>query len=270
MCINGSGARGVEGDMTVVDIATGTAQATCRTTGRYVVSDIAFAGGARLPWHAHPHSLVAVVVGGGVQKTYTRTTQEARRATLIAMPAEERHADRFAADGARMVVVESEDDLPSVAAFDSWTAAGVAHRIRQELARPDAFSDLALESLALELAVLAGRAAPSVDRAPRWLLDVLAILCEHTCDPPSARQLANEIGIHPAHLARSFRAATGESVGSYARNVRLDWAARRLVGSDDPLARVACEAGFADQSHFTRAFSRRFGVAPGRYRRVHR
>ena len=61
----------------------------------------------------------------------------------------------------------------------------------------------------------------------------------------------------------------GESVGSYARNIRLDWAARRLVSSDDPLARVACEAGFADQSHFTRAFSRRFGVAPGRYRRAH-
>ena len=71
--------------------------------------------------------------------------------------------------------------------------------------------------------------------------------------------------MHPAHLARRFRARFGESVGSYARNARLDWAAARLR-SDAPLARIACEAGFADQSHFTRAFGRRFGVAPGRYR----
>jgi AraC family transcriptional regulator len=255
--------------MAVVEVTTGTTQVSRRAAGRYLIGDISFTGGVCLPWHAHPRALVAVVVGGGVQKTYTRITHEARRATLIAMPAEERHADRFAAAGARMIVVESEDDLPSVAAFDSWPAAGIAHRIRQELAQPDAFSDLALEGLALELAVLAGRSAPSLDDAPRWLLDVLAILSEPTSDPPTARHLADEVGVHPAHLARSFRAATGESVGSYARNVRLDWAARRLVSTDDPLARVACEAGFADQSHFTRAFSRRFGVAPGRYRRAH-
>ncbi len=256
--------------MTVVDVTTGTTHVSRRAVGRYLIGDISFTGGARLSWHAHPRSLVAVVVRGGVQKTYARMTHEARRATLIAMPAEERHADRFAAAGARMIVVESEDDLPAVAAFDSWAAAGIAHRIRQELAQPDAFSDLALEGLALELAVLAGRSAPSLDSAPGWLLDVLAILSEHTCEPPSARHLADEVGIHPAHLARSFRAATGQSVGSYARNVSLDWAAGRLVSTDDPLARVACEAGFADQSHFTRAFSRRFGVAPGRYRRAHR
>ena len=73
----------------------------------------------------------------------------------------------------------------------------------------------------------------------------------------------------PSRLARSFRARFGQSIGSYTRNVRLDWAARAVAHSDAPLARVACEAGFADQSHFTRAFTRRFGVAPGRYRRLH-
>ena len=153
--------------MTVVEVTTGTAHGSRRAAGRYLVSEIAFAGGARLPWHAHPRSLIAVVVSGGVQKTYARATHEARRATLIAMPAEERHADRFSATGARMIVVESEDDVPSVAAFDSWAAAGIAHRIRQELAQPDAFSDLALEGLSLELAVLAARAAPVGQTARR-------------------------------------------------------------------------------------------------------
>jgi AraC family transcriptional regulator len=256
--------------MAVVDVATGTAQVRRGSAGSYRVSDITFTGGCCLSWHAHPQALIAVVVGGGVQKTYTRITHEARRATLIAMPAEERHEDRFMVRGAQMVVLESEHDLPSVAAFESWAAARIAHRIRLELAEPDRFSNLALEGLALELAVLAGRTGTEVDRAPRWLREVLTILRESACEPPSARHLAALVGVHPAHLARSFRSATGQSVGAYARNVRLDWAAERLVSSDDPLARVACEAGFADQSHFTRTFSRRFGVAPGRYRRAHR
>jgi AraC-like DNA-binding protein len=39
------------------------------------------------------------------------------------------------------------------------------------------------------------------------------------------------------------------------------------VTSNAPLVAVALEAGFADQSHFTRAFKRHTGLAPGRYRR---
>jgi AraC family transcriptional regulator len=56
------------------------------------------------------------------------------------------------------------------------------------------------------------------------------------------------------------------TVARYARGLRLDWAAQRLVEGDCTLAEVAAQAGFADQSHFTRAFREYAGVTPGRYR----
>ncbi|WP_368733576.1 helix-turn-helix domain-containing protein [Acinetobacter baumannii] len=34
-----------------------------------------------------------------------------------------------------------------------------------------------------------------------------------------------------------------------------------------PLSKVADECGFADQSHFTKAFTRLLGISPGRWRR---
>ncbi|TML09662.1 MAG: helix-turn-helix transcriptional regulator [Actinobacteria bacterium] len=37
-----------------------------------------------------------------------------------------------------------------------------------------------------------------------------------------------------------------------------------------PLAVLAVEAGFCDQSHFTRAFRRLYGVTPARFRAMHR
>jgi AraC-like DNA-binding protein len=54
------------------------------------------------------------------------------------------------------------------------------------------------------------------------------------------------------------------------RRLRVEWAASRLVSSDTPLSRLALEAGFVDQSHFTRAFKGRFGITPARYRTAHR
>jgi len=251
--------------MSALDIDAGTARSRRRAVTSFAVSDLSFAGGRRLPRHMHPQSCIAVVLGGGVRKTYQRVEHEAQRATVIAMPAEESHADVFAAAGARLIVVESADGTAEPGAFEDWSAVAVAHRIATELECPDRFSDLALEGLALELTALARRAALRDDGECRWLDDAAELLRERYRDPPTAVELAHEVGVHPAHLARRFRARFGESVGSYARNARLDWAAGRLR-SDAPLARIACEAGFADQSHFTRAFARRFGVAPGRYR----
>ena len=42
--------------------------------------------------------------------------------------------------------------------------------------------------------------------------------------------------------------------------------ARDFLAAGHTPAQAAVEAGFADQSHMTRAFARQFGVTPGRYR----
>jgi AraC family transcriptional regulator len=92
-------------------------------------------------------------------------------------------------------------------------------------------------------------------------------------EPPAALRvaaLAQAVDVHPAHLARTFRERFGLSIGAYARRRRLEWAAARLARSDGSadlsLAALAAEAGFADQSHFTRAFKRWAGLTPDRYR----
>jgi AraC family transcriptional regulator len=77
--------------------------------------------------------------------------------------------------------------------------------------------------------------------------------------------LADEIGVHPVHLARVFRAHHGMPLGTYLRGLRLDWAAGQLRTST-PLADIAAGAGFVDQSHFTRAFRSHTGLTPGQYR----
>ena len=62
----------------------------------------------------------------------------------------------------------------------------------------------------------------------------------------------------------------GNRLGECARRLRLQWAAQELAVDDRPLVEVAVEAGFCDQSHFTRAFGRQYGVTPARFRAMHR
>jgi AraC family transcriptional regulator len=74
----------------------------------------------------------------------------------------------------------------------------------------------------------------------------------------------------PAGLARAFRLRYGTPLGTYARGLRLTWAAGQLTDSNDAIAQIALEAGFFDQSHFTRTFKRHFGLTPQAYRRAAR
>jgi AraC-like DNA-binding protein len=141
--------------------------------------------------------------------------------------------------------------------------------VSRELARPDAYTPLALEGLTLELRAAVARQRDAAHREPR-LDSVRDMLMQDFSSPPSLSKIASEIGLHPSHLARVFRANYGESIGEHGRRLRLEWAAQRLVGSDEGLASIATRAGFADQSHLTREFKRRFGVTPGRYRLAHR
>jgi AraC family transcriptional regulator len=255
--------------VTSVPIDTGTCGRRRLRAGVFDVSQVVFAGGERFGWHSHPRACLAVVVDGVVDKRFAGVAMDAGEGTVITMPAEERHRDSFGSDRTALVTVESDNGIDAVSGFRDFGALLVATRMERELEVDDAFSPLALEGLALELTALAGR-GPALPRPGRWLQDAYELLHERFRETPTVVEVASSVGVHPSHLARTFRAHYRESLGACVRRLRLEWAASRLARTDVPLASLASEAGFFDQSHFTRAFKQRFGITPARYRAAHR
>jgi AraC-like DNA-binding protein len=82
--------------------------------------------------------------------------------------------------------------------------------------------------------------------------------------PVSLAELASLSGMSRYQIVRAFSRELGTTPYAYViqRRVRL---ARELLGNGETLVTAAQRAGFADQSHMTRAFQRQFGVSPGRY-----
>jgi AraC family transcriptional regulator len=76
------------------------------------------------------------------------------------------------------------------------------------------------------------------------------------------RDAAREARVHPIHLARVFRQHHGCSVSEYVRALRVAEAGRLILQQTQSIAWAACEAGFADQAHLCRWFSRLFGFSP--------
>jgi AraC-like DNA-binding protein len=78
--------------------------------------------------------------------------------------------------------------------------------------------------------------------------------------------MSKQAGLSRFHFLRSFAKATGLTPHAFQLQARLHLA-RRMILSGQPLAAVATDAGFADQSHLTRLFQRSYGMTPGSYAR---
>jgi AraC-like DNA-binding protein len=98
-------------------------------------------------------------------------------------------------------------------------------------------------------------------RAVRRARDLLIAEAHRTV---SSAELEDVSGLDRFALARQFRIAFGTSPHRFQVGQRLA-GARRLIMTGVPIAAAAAAAGFADQSHLTRHFARRFGVTPGRW-----
>ena len=148
------------------------------------------------------------------------------------------------------------------------SARGLARKLMQECwDAPD--SPLVLESVCLELIGAAGKNAEGITPAmPAWLNRAREAIAAQSTEDISLSRIARELGVHPVHLTRAFRAFFHCTPGEYLRSLRLERATQFLSRTRRSLAEVALLCGFTDQSHFTRRFVHAFGVTPGEYRRL--
>jgi AraC-like DNA-binding protein len=77
-------------------------------------------------------------------------------------------------------------------------------------------------------------------------------------------KLAGIAGRNPLHVSRTFRERYGEPIGQYFRRRRLEHCDGLVREGRLSLAEIAYQAGFTDQSHFTREYKKTFGHTPGR------
>lgn len=144
----------------------------------------------------------------------------------------------------------------------------VVLRTLSELERDDATSPIALETMITDLVTTT--AEPGSHRTPAWVHAVRALLHEAWAEPLTLAMLARHAGVHPITVSKNFRRYFGTTLSTYLRQLRLRRSLPMVATDAERLSGVAFRCGFADQSHFTRAFRQQTGFSPGALRRFPR
>ena len=158
-------------------------------------------------------------------------------------------------------------EFPSPVMSDSRAAAIFERLFEAMTGHGGASSKMRAEELWLALLAGIGRERGAAE-APRPTPPAIGRAKSRIDDAPAAAltlaDLARESGLSRFHVLRGFVRATGFTPHAYLTQRRIDLA-RRLIAKRMPLAEAAAASGFADQSHMTRTFTRKYGVSPGAY-----
>jgi AraC-like DNA-binding protein/quercetin dioxygenase-like cupin family protein len=248
--------------------------AACRVTeARFVAGDVLHA-------HTHDRPILAVMLGGSFETAIAGRRFDCLPDCAWTEPCEERHANFIGRQGARVLVMQP-DPVPGPL-FDAIgpliqnvmhvrdpMVALDARRMLGEMVHGDRLSRLSMDALMLGMLARVSRMRESArgGTSPAWLLRVREVLHDTFCGPPSLAALAGVAGVTPTHLCHAFRSHMGTTIGEYVRRVRATWVAEQLETTDVPLSTLATQAGYFDQSHFTRECRRLLGARPAEYRK---
>lgn len=214
--------------------------------------------------HAHHALKICIPLEGELAAADALAARQGARAALLAPP----HVQHFAAASGAVLALFIEPE-----ALGPWRAPreeglrwvdGARFEDTVRFAR-DAFTQVDSDE------ALAQFSSGILDRlglrreAPRWpdrrVARVLQMLDESPRHLVALDALAAAVDLSPSHLSHLFRAEVGIAIRHYGL-----W--RRTFRGLAALARTrnaceaACEAGFADQAHFTRSCQRMFGQPP--------
>lgn len=176
--------------------------------------------------------------------------------------------------GETMATVFPEDVLsaPRLRFADErlWT---LVRLLSDALGETDPSTQLYCDGLTTAIAARLFALPPSSRRedgtglAPWRLRRVIDYLDTRLPERVELAQLAELVGLSPAHFSRAFKASTGMAPYQWQLDARIRRAQAKLLDTEASLDDVAEATGFADAVHFGRTFRKLTGTAPAAWRR---
>jgi len=220
--------------------------------------------------HAHEAAFVTLMLDGDYAEKAALRSFRFERFSAMFHPAGIEHQDFIGASGVRLLMFEFTSELiedmrnRSLRDLSGSRAAWGLLALYRDAPH---IEQLEFESRALELI---GCIAPLARTTPRDLPSLQRAreyLHARFRDRLMIKDIARAAGVHPVYLGQVFRRQFGETIGAYVNRLRIRAAADQLSSTDAPLADVAFEYGFCDQSHFQRVFKRLSGRTPTEFRK---
>ncbi len=242
--------------------------------------------------HSHSYCEIILIVEGSDVQYFTDDAEYiVTKGDMIYLPAGHTHSAKFnlTDDNSIRIVIQIDSKMwnnvverTGIKWFDKtvvlrkgyveeWDYNGLALRINQTLQAQKDIQKQLFEAQITEMQLLIDQAIGEnkkrisglkndiVSRAIKYLEE------NYTNQSVSVESLTDHINISRAHLAKTFKTYTSESVHEYLTRLRMQHF-KKLIAEGNSVLEASLDSGFSDYSSFVKAFKRLYGITPRQYR----
>lgn len=101
----------------------------------------------------------------------------------------------------------------------------------------------------------------------KFFMDSISYIMKHYREKITIDELAHTAGLSRTSYIKRFRDATGKSPKQFITHARIS-AAKKLLGTDCSITKIAEETGFYDAAHFMKTFMLVTGKSPSEYKKL--
>lgn len=233
-----------------------------------------------IDWHWHENPYFSLTTFGVCRDINRRETFVCGTDSLLFLNAGEPHSNEksdaitrgFQVEIDRRWIADAEidlDQLPRSAIIEDPGIKLAVYEVFKEARIADDVSGLSVEATMTGVfQFLRGNAARAERGTPGWTKRIEEMLRDAGSEHLTLDSIAHELGLHRAHVSREFPRYFNCTFGQYVRRRRIEKSMRLLRDRRLSLTDIAMECGFADQSHFIRAFKSIHQVTPKQFRKL--
>ncbi|MGG3468606.1 AraC family transcriptional regulator [Neobacillus pocheonensis] len=146
------------------------------------------------------------------------------------------------------------------------------HHIMIEKRRPSSsqneeLSGYLLRALCLSLERAVNETVPSFHH-PYTVTRMMRYIEEHATLAIRVEDVARHAGLSVSRSVHLFKSSIGKTIMEYAQEIRLSAAIERMKYTTMTLEQIAVDCGFGTYPYFHKVFKKKYGLAPGSYRRL--
>ncbi|WP_299229042.1 AraC family transcriptional regulator [uncultured Psychroserpens sp.] len=223
--------------------------------------------------HHHNETAISMILSGSIHETVDSKTAIGGIANMVIKPRKTIHNNLFSNDCAIISIYLKEENHnkihhPDMLTEWNWINSGNCNHFLQSLILNKTEKEY-YETLNGFLGHFKHQKAHTKqNKPPQWIREVKTILDTSYNEVIKSKDLAKAFNVHPVYLTKIFKKHFGQSIKSYLKTLRVNGSMATMFQNETPLAQVALENGYCDQSHLNRNFKSETNLTPRHFKKL--